>query len=105
MQEGYCSWVGRSVWCVCVCVCVCVYVRACVRVCVCVCVTLGASVRPENTVTYTPDNNKGQKLRGAFSETTPLQRSSTPSLKAISTVGHLHTCALYTYGGTEDSAL
>ena len=40
-----------------------------VSVCVC-----GASVRPENIVTYS-GGNEGQKI---FSETAPLQRSSTP---------------------------
>ena len=54
-------------------------------VCVCVCVsvkshlTYGASVRPENAVTYSADN-EGQKICGVFSETAPLQRSSTPSV-------------------------
>ena len=35
--------------------------------------TSGASVRPENTVTYSAGNG-GQKICGFFSETTPLQR-------------------------------
>ena len=54
-------------------------------VCVCVCVsvkshlTYGASVRPENAVTYSA-GNEGQKICGVFSETAPLQRSSTPSV-------------------------
>ena len=52
-------------------------------VCVCVSVkshlTYGASVRPENAVTYSA-GNEGQKICGVFSETAPLQRSSTPSV-------------------------
>ena len=40
--------------------------------------TFGASVRPENAVTYSA-GNEGQKICGVFSETAPLQRSSTPS--------------------------
>ena len=43
--------------------------------------TSGASVRPENTVTY-PAGNEGEKHCGVFPETTPLQRSSTAPLKA-----------------------
>ena len=35
--------------------------------------TSGASVRPENTVTYLA-GNRGRKICGVFSETTPLQR-------------------------------
>ena len=46
-------------------------------VCVCVSVkshlTSGASVRPENTVTYSAGNG-GRKICGDFSETAPLQR-------------------------------
>ena len=61
--------------------------RACAArvtsVCVCVSVkshlTYGASVRPENAVTYSA-GNEGQNICGVFSETTPLQRSSTPSI-------------------------
>ena len=41
--------------------------------------TSGASVRPENAVTYSA-GNEGQKICGVFSETAPLQRSSTPSV-------------------------
>ena len=47
-------------------------------VCVCVCVsvkshlTYGASVRPENGVTYSA-GNEGQHFCGVFSETAPLQ--------------------------------
>ena len=49
--------------------------------------TSGASVRPENTVTYSAGNG-GPKICGVFSETAPLQRSSTAPLKAICMVGH-----------------
>ena len=49
--------------------------------------TSGATVHPENTVTYSA-GNRGQKIGGFFSETAPLQRSSTAPLKAICTVGH-----------------
>ena len=50
----------------------------------CVCLlksklTSGASVRPENTVTYSVGSG-GQKICGFFSETAPLQRSSTALL-------------------------
>ena len=41
--------------------------------------TYGASVRPENAVTYSA-GNEGQNICGVFSETAPLQRSSTPSV-------------------------
>ena len=51
--------------------------------CVCLSVkshlTYGASVRPENAVTYSA-GNEGQKICGVFSETDALQRSSTPSV-------------------------
>ena len=51
--------------------------------CVCLSVkshlTYGASVRPENAVTYSAGND-GQNICGVFSETAPLQRSSTPSV-------------------------
>ena len=51
------------------------------RVCVSVKshLTYGASVRPENAVTYSA-GNEGQNICGVFSETAPLQRSSTPSV-------------------------
>ena len=61
-SEGYCSWV---------CLSVCVSVKSHL--------TSGASVRPENAVTYST-GNEGQKICGIFSETAPLQRSSTPSV-------------------------
>ena len=47
-------------------------------VCLCVCVsvkshlTYGASVRPENAVTYSA-GNEGQNICGVFSENAPLQ--------------------------------
>ena len=41
----------------------------------CLCVCYGASVRPENAVTY-PAGNEGQKICGVFSENAPLLRSS-----------------------------
>ena len=60
-------------------------------ICLCVSVkshlTSGASVRPENTVTYSASNG-GQNICGGFSETARLQRSSTAPLKAIRAVGH-----------------
>ena len=40
----------------------------------------GASVRPENAVTYSAGNG-GQTICGGFPETAPLQRSNTPSAK------------------------
>ena len=62
--------------------------RACSScpVCQSVCVsvtsylTSEAFVRHENTATYSA-HYKGQKVCGVFSETAPLQRSSTPSLQ------------------------
>ena len=50
----------------------------CVSVCLCVCVsvksnlTSGASVRPENTVTYSAGNG-GQKICGVFLENAPFK--------------------------------
>ena len=52
---------------VCVCVCVCLSVKSHL--------TYGASVRPENAVTYSA-GNEGQKISGDFSEDAPLLRSS-----------------------------
>ena len=43
--------------------------------------TSGASVRPENSVTYSMDN-EGQTICGVFSETAPLQGSSIPSIES-----------------------
>ena len=56
---------------------------ACLSVCLSVKSHLayGASVRPENTVTYSVDK-EGQKFCGAFSETTLLPRSSIPSIES-----------------------
>ena len=57
----------------------------CLPVCLSVCLsvsqhlTSGASVRLENAVTYST-GDEGQKICGVFSETAPLQRSSTPSV-------------------------
>ena len=55
-SEGYCS---RSV-----CVSVCLSVKSHL--------TYGASVRPENAVTYSA-GNEGQKIRGDFPETTAFK--------------------------------
>ena len=41
--------------------------------------TSGASVCPKNTVTYLADGKRGQNICVVFSDTIPLQRSSTPS--------------------------
>ena len=53
----------------------------CVSVCLSVKIhlTFGASDCPEIDVTYST-SNKGQNICGVFSETTPLQRPSTPSI-------------------------
>ena len=59
-QEGYCSWVCVSVCCVSVCLSVKSHL------------TSGASVRPENTVTYSA-GNRGQKICGVFFETAPFK--------------------------------
>ena len=48
--------------------------------------TSGASVCPQNTVTYS-EGNGDQKILWSFSETTPLQRSNTRSTEGIRTVG------------------
>ena len=56
-SEGYGTWV-------CLCVCVCVSVKSNL--------TSGASVRPENTVTYSAGNG-GQKICGFFFETAPFK--------------------------------
>ena len=58
-QEGYGSWVCVSV---------------CVSVCLCVKshLTSGASVHPENTVTYSAGNG-GQNICGVFFETAPFK--------------------------------
>ena len=62
-----------------------VAVSVCLSVCLCVYVsvksylTSGASVHRENTATYSA-GNEGQNICGVFSLTTPLARSSAPSL-------------------------
>ena len=61
--------------------CVCVYLSVTSNL------TSGASVCPENSVTYSAGNG-GQKICGVFSDTASLQRSSTAPLKATHTVGH-----------------
>ena len=57
-SEGYSSWV---------CLSVCLLIKSHL--------TYGASVRPENAVTYSA-GNEGQKICGVFSEDAPLLRSS-----------------------------
>ena len=72
-----------------------------VSVCLCVCVsvkshlTFGASVRPENAVTYSV-GNKGQKICGVFSDTASFQSYGTCCF--VHAVGHfslgeIHACA------------
>ena len=58
-SEGYSSWVGLSV-----CLSVCLSVKSHL--------TYGASVRPENAVTYSADN-EGQKICGDLPETTAFK--------------------------------
>ena len=69
-------------------------------VCVCVSVkshlTSGASVRPENPITYSVDNG-GQNICGVFSKTAQLQRSSTLPLKAIRTISHFPAESAHAY--------
>ena len=66
-------------------------------VCLCVCnywhlmSMSGASVRLENAVTYSTDN-EGQKNCSDFSETTLLQRSSSFCIVRLSFVGHSLLC-------------
>ena len=74
--------------------------------CVCVCLsaksylTSGASVRRENTATYSVVNN-GQKICGVFSKTAPLPRLSAPSLEqpyirsAIFPADNMHAYCAY----------
>ena len=66
-----------------------VVLSVCLSVCLSVKshLTSRASVHPENTVIYSA-GNRGQKIGGVFSETTPLRRSSTPPLKAVRSFGH-----------------
>ena len=90
--------------CVCVCVCVCLSVKSHL--------TSKAFVHPENTVTYLAGNG-GQKICGVFSETAPLQRSSThPVERLIPTVGHFpaesahaHSNSLYLPCGAPGSVI
>ena len=62
--------------------------------------TSGASVRRENSATYSV-GNKGQKIHGIFSETASLPRLSTPSLErpyirsAIFPVDNMHVHCAY----------
>ena len=71
-------------------------------VCVSVCVsvkshlTYGASVRPENAVTYSA-GNEGQKICGVFSETAPLQRSSTLSVVRPCVQSAIFPCVFLVY--------
>ena len=58
--------------------------------------TYGASVRPENAVTYSA-GNEGQKICGVFSETAPLQRSSTPSVVRPCVQSAMRTCVFLVY--------
>ena len=51
----------------------------------------GASVPPENTVTYSAGNG-GQNIYGFFSETAPLQRSSTAPYVESNTYGRPFSC-------------
>ena len=82
-SEGYCSWV-----CLCVCVCVCLSVK--------LHLTYGASVRPENAVTYSA-GNEGQKFCRVFSETAPFQRSSTPSVVRPCVQSAIFPCVFLVY--------
>ena len=66
-SEGYCSWS------------VCLSVKQHL--------TYGASVRPENAVTYSA-GNEDQNVCGVFSETAPLQRSGTSCIVCLCAVGH-----------------
>ena len=71
-------------------------------VCLSVCLSVkshlayGASVRPENAVTYSA-GNEGQKICGVFSETAPLQRSSTPSVVRPCVQSAIFPCVFLVY--------
>ena len=52
--------------------------------------TSGASVCPENAVTYLA-GNEGPKICGVFSETAPLWRSSTSCIVRLCAVGHFYS--------------
>ena len=58
--------------------------------------TYGASVRPENAVTYSA-GNEGQTICGVFSETAPLQRSSTPSVVRPCVQSAIFPCVFLVY--------
>ena len=74
--------------------------------------TYGASVRPENAVTYSA-GNEGQNICGVFSETAPLQRSSTPSVLRQSAIfpcvflvyAHAYFSCIYAHDTPPSSAL
>ena len=66
--------------------------------------TYGASVRPENAVTYSA-GNEGQKICGVFSETAPLQRSSTPSVVRPCVQSAIFTCVFLVYAHTYFSCI
>ena len=71
LRRGFalqCFSLGLSV---CVCVCVCLSVKSHL--------TYGASVRPENAVTYSA-GNEGQNICGVFSETAPFRDPALPPL-------------------------
>ena len=57
--------------------------------------TSGASICPENPVAYSAERRL--KNCGVFSETARLQRSSTPPLKAVRTVGHFPVESAHAY--------
>ena len=58
--------------------------------------TYGVSVHPENAVTYSA-GNEGQNICGVFSETAPLQRSSSLRCTAMRTVGHFSMRIVYAH--------
>ena len=58
--------------------------------------TYGASVRPENAVTYSA-GNEGQKICRVFFETAPLQRSSTPSVVRPCVQSAIFPCVFLVY--------
>ena len=84
-SEGYCSWV-----------CVSVKSHLTYGASVKSHLTYGASVRPENAVTYSA-GNEGQKICGVFSETAPLQRSSTPSVVRPCVQSAIFPCVFLVY--------
>ena len=64
--------------------------------------TYGASVRPENAVTYSA-GNEGPKICGVFSETAPLQRSSTPSVVRPCVQSAIFPCVFLVYAYAHDT--